>query len=112
MSADGGPGDSSRRGAGGRVWLVLAVAVAVVGVTLLWVTQSDQAGYATDVPPGPMTEAQVAAQCLDSLRQLDGDTLGEPVQRLVARNGDSQVRVYGAHDSDIFLIWAPGASVR
>lgn len=181
MSADGELGDPPRRRAGGRVWLVLA-AVAVVGVAVLTVARDDWVGTSHEAS-GQLTEAQVAAQCLDSFRQLNGDTIGEPVQRLLARDGDSQVRVYvagpgewisicrsgrwgeeetfgtvmepgppdrirlfggedsvlkanlllghlprgaatitarlpsgqvvtGTHDGDIFLIWAPGASVR
>lgn len=183
MSADAGLGAPPRRGAGGRARLAVAVVVAAVGVAAVSVARSQQAGYFADAAPGPVTEAQVAAQCLHSFHQLNGDTFGEPVQRFIARNGDSQIRVYvagrsewisvcrsgqqgeeqtfgtvmeqgradrirlfggedsvlkadlllghlpkgaatikarlpsgqvlaGAHDGDIFLIWAPGASVR
>ncbi|RZU51310.1 hypothetical protein EV385_3124 [Krasilnikovia cinnamomea] len=184
MSADAGLGNPPRRGTGSRAWFaVAAVVAAAVGVVAVSVTRSHQAGYAADAPSGSMTEAQAAAQCLESLRQLNGDTFGKPVKRLVARNGDSQIRVYvagrseristcrsgkqgeeetfatvmeqgradrirlfggedsvlkanlllghlpkgaatiearlpsgqivtGAHDGDIFLVWAPGDSVR
>jgi hypothetical protein len=176
--------DPRRRGVGGSAWFAVVVVVAAaVGVVAVSGARSRQAGYPADAPSGPMTEAQVAAQCRETLQQLNGDTFGEPVQRLVARNGDSRIRVYvagrskwisvcrsgrwgeeetfgtvmepgradrirlfggedsvlkanlllghlpkgaatikarlpsgqivtGAHDGDIFLVWAPGASVR
>lgn len=182
MSADADLGDPPRQGTSSRVWFaVAAVLVAAVGVIAVADVRSRHAA-AADALSGPMSEAQVTAQCLESVRQLNGDTFGEPVQRLVARNGDSQVRVYvagrserissclsgkrgeettfatvmepgradriclfggdasvlkanlllgrlpkgagtitarlpsgqvltGAHDSDVFLVWAPGASV-
>ena len=80
--------DPSR--AGGRIWLVLAAAVAVAGGIVVSIARSG----AADPPPGPPTEAEVAAQCLESLRRLNGTNVGEPIQRLVARDGDTQVRVY------------------
>lgn len=55
-----------------------------------------------------MTEAQVDAQCLNSFHQLNGDTFGEPVQRLVTRNGDGQVRVYVAGRSEWISICRSG----
>ncbi|GAB1688692.1 hypothetical protein [Krasilnikovia sp. M28-CT-15] len=180
MSADAGPATPPRRSAGGRVRLALALVVAAVGVAAAWVVSTQQAANSADTP---VTEAQVAAHCVDSFHQLNGDIFGEPVQRLITRNGDSQVRVYvaghgtwitichtslqgddemfgtvmepgradqirlfggedsvlkanvllghlpkgastimarlpsgqvvtGAHDGDVFLIWAPGDSVR
>lgn len=55
-----------------------------------------------------MTGAQIAAQCLGSFRRLNGDTFGEPVQRLVARNGDSQMGVYVAGRSEWISICCSG----
>lgn len=100
MSADAGLGNPPRQGTGNRVWFaVAAMLVAAVGVIAVSDARSRHA-EAADALSGPMTEAQAAAQCLESVRQLNGDNFGEPVQRLVARNGDSQIRVYVAGRSE------------
>lgn len=52
------------------------------------------AGCSADVPPAPLTDQQLTRECLAAEPINHSQPVGTPVERIIARNGGDQARVY------------------
>jgi hypothetical protein len=93
-----------------RVRLAAAIVTGVVVVVVVSVVAGREAGHSAAAVSPPLTEAQVAADCVRLYHELNGASSAEPAPRFVVRNGDRQLRVYVSEPDNWISVCRAGRS--